>query len=84
MGYSDITDTERKDLFDALRALPEPFGYTLKANRDGSISLTLGGKKGHTKGRPTMRVRGSAGAVIHDAREYLRMLEPLGHMGASQ
>jgi hypothetical protein len=78
MGYTSITDTERKNLFDALDALPEPYGYTLKANKDGSISLTLGGKRGHTKGRPTMRVRGSAGAVIHNAREYLRLLELRG------
>lgn len=80
MTYPSMTDEQRKALFDTLDRLPEPYGYTIKAHKDGSISLTLGGKQGHTRGRPTMRVRGSVGSIIRDAQEYLVWLEVRGDL----
>lgn len=75
-----LTQADRDSLFTHLNRLPEPYGYTLKANKDGSYSITLGGKKGHTKGRPTMRSRGSWSQVVRDAGDFIRMLEARGDM----
>lgn len=73
-----LTQDQRTALFDALDRLPEPYGYTLRANKDGSYSMTIGGKQGHTKGRYKLSTKGTIHALIADANEFLRMLDALG------
>ena len=77
-----LTNAQRSRLFDLLDQLPEPYGYELRANKDGSYSMVLGGKKGQTRGRLTMRTRGTIEALITDAAEYIRYLQSRGEIAA--